>query len=356
MPIQIPASLVRCILSIHKFFYNMVSPPPSSDLAPVDKFLFPLSCHIPTWTAHMRSNESRFGELMTGAFVRKLYFVKSSSSVQHEHIVAEIHNRTSVDPPVRYLRLERVGGNTKLEDIRLREQQKRDREEEQRRQLDSSLQPVADAASESSHRSKGHYDAVDAVKALPESWDLAIAAQVAHEEDEQYKLLEHQCYWWADTLIAIFESTVDEKYRTKTVGGHEERTNDRQAKETDTRSGKLQYIWIDFPIYTRPEVSHLNSRFEAYKAPFVEARLENTRLKAQAALSETFEREAKTFKAQAETSQAEADFFKAEAGRSAEELKAERDARLNLQAQFAKLMEERDALLIQSGLPLTSAA
>ncbi|KAF5373415.1 hypothetical protein D9615_009470 [Tricholomella constricta] len=383
MPVHIPASLVRCILSIHKFFHAMPSPSPSSDdfTALVDKCLFPTLATVKEWNIEMHFNESRFGELMTGAFVRKLYFVKASFGAQHEHVVAEIHHRTSVHPPVRYLRLERVGGNKKLQDQKRRDEQQQRREQE-RRVEENSLPALADTASESSRDSlrKRNYDAMDTVRVVrkwaptnlvytmtftdddhvPSLEDLAIAAQVAHEEDEQYTLLEHQCYWWADTLMAILESTVEERYRVKKLY-HEERKKDNEVYKKKTRSGKLRYKWVDIPVYNRDEVSvsHLNSRFEACKAPFEESRLEKRRLKE------------------------EAEFFKGEAGRSAEsqrvleegqrvleaKLKAAEDARqasedarqasevarqaerLEFEARYAKLVEN-----FQSGLPLTSAA
>ncbi|KAF5386645.1 hypothetical protein D9615_002036 [Tricholomella constricta] len=305
MRLEIPYSVVRCIVSIHKFFYAMLSPPPlpKTETSLVAEYLFPrYSLEVALWHAHMHLNEREFGELMSGAFVRKLYFVKASSGFPREHIVAEIHNRTTVDPPqVRYLRLERYTGNSKLMDQKWREKERRqqERREQKWRQHKSDPQASADAVSEASSDSycKHIHLAIDLVREIP-GWvpkdlvytmtftdddhvpslsDLAIAASVAHGEDEHYSLLEHQCYWWADTLMAILENLVDATYCTKQVYT-KERTRDNEAQSTQTRSGKISVKWVDIPIDNRSKAAHWNFVFEFFKSPVVERRVEMERI------------------------------------------------------------------------------
>ncbi|PFH46245.1 hypothetical protein AMATHDRAFT_8050 [Amanita thiersii Skay4041] len=43
----------------------------------------------------------------------------------------------------------------------------------------------------------------------PSLWDLAHIVQFVHFEGENYKLLDAQCYWYADTVTGILESWVD---------------------------------------------------------------------------------------------------------------------------------------------------
>lgn len=125
-------------------------------------------------------------------------------------------------------------------------------------------------ASTESH-SKRRYDAADTVKLVQEApldlvytttfsdknhvpslIDLAIAADVAHTEDQQYSLLEHQCYWWADTLMAILESLVEEKYRTKDIYSSE-RSGDN---EWTPAAGKYQFWharWAVVSVHNRAQ-------------------------------------------------------------------------------------------------------
>ncbi|KAF5376229.1 hypothetical protein D9615_008545 [Tricholomella constricta] len=378
MRFRISQSLVRSLHSVSRFLYDMVLPPlPEQTL--VGEILFPHKrLNVSQWYSELHIDGKDFGELLTGSFVRKLYFVKAAGRSQHESIVAEIHNRTVADFTVRYLRLERSSGDLKLEHIGRREQKWH-----KFGLPGTQVRSMSDASSDSSPI--GKYDAVDTVREIRD-WvpkdlvytmtftdddhvlsleDLAIAARVAHKEDTQYSLLQHQCYWWADTLMAILESLVDESHRSKEVFS-KERSDDEWAEKVQlggseptpegseptpegseptpegseptpegsettpegsesTSNGKY-YItrWAPITVHNRTKVTHLKSRFEACKARYVKARIEKA---------------------------ADLDrIVRAEEGQR----RAEAEVK-NLQAQMAKLLEERGNPS-QSGLQLTPAA
>ncbi|KAG5641697.1 hypothetical protein DXG03_004415 [Asterophora parasitica] len=291
MPLAAPKFLVRSLQSLSRFLDNMLSYPALREDTPVEKYLFPKHASAAHWNSDLHNSEPHYSELLAGSFVHKLYFVKAKWAAQHEHVIAEIHNRdATVEPKVRILRLERASGN-----LRTRENAKRDQSRTPAKR-DSPAQETLDASLDSSSESsKPKRDALDTVTEFP-GWlaskknlvytvtfpdndhaptleDLAIAAFITAKHDEQYSLLLHQCYWWADTLMAIVESLVEEQFRVKEHCS-DELLQDKQLDESD-RSGKFEFSWVTITVHNRnsDNINQLRSLFDAEKAFYADLAL-----------------------------------------------------------------------------------
>ncbi|KAG5635831.1 hypothetical protein DXG03_005225, partial [Asterophora parasitica] len=109
---------------------------------------------------------------------------------------------------------------------------------------------------------------VDASHA-PSVEDLALAAYITSTFDEQYSLLLRQCYWWADTRMAIIEAVIDEQYRVKERFSAElTRDNKEYGFTKPTVEGSYQYKWVKVPVHNRntANVEQLRFRF-AHRKP-----------------------------------------------------------------------------------------
>ncbi|KAG5644115.1 hypothetical protein DXG03_009134 [Asterophora parasitica] len=266
----------------------MLSYPPLHEDTPVEQHLYPKYALAATWNDQLHGNEPHFSDLLAGSFVHKLYFVKAKGGAQHEHVIAEIHNRdATVEPKVRILRLERASGN-----LRTRENAKRDQARTPEKRNSPAQEALDHSLDSSSESSKPKRDALDTVREFP-GWpvtkknlvytmtfpdndhvptleDLAIAASITAKHDEQYSLLLHQCYWWADTLMAIIESVVEEQYRVKTHYS-DELVEDEQMTESNL-SGKFKISWLTIPVHNRnsANINNLTSLFAAKKAYYAD--------------------------------------------------------------------------------------
>ncbi|KAG5635983.1 hypothetical protein DXG03_005134 [Asterophora parasitica] len=108
MPLVIPDFLIRSLRALSQFMHKMSSPSTLPDPTPIERYLFPRYAQASSWSDQWHLYKSHFAELLAGSFVHKLFFVKATFGLQHEHIIAEIHNRNDgVQPSARFLRLER---------------------------------------------------------------------------------------------------------------------------------------------------------------------------------------------------------------------------------------------------------
>ncbi|KAG5643311.1 hypothetical protein DXG03_001195 [Asterophora parasitica] len=254
MPLEVPRFLVHSIQSISRFFYSMLSYPPLREGTPVERHLFPKYALATSWIDQLHGNEPHFSELLAGSFVHKLYFVKAKSGAQHEHVMAEIHNRdATVEPKIRFLRFERASGDLKTRKDAKRQQA---RTPEKR---DSFVQEALDnSLDSSSESSKLKAATLSILSTLPRHRCL-------YQHDE-YSLLSRQCYWWADTLMAIVESLVEEQYRVKTFYS-DELVEDNELSESN-RSGKINFSWVTIRVHNRKSdnIDNLRSIFDAESA------------------------------------------------------------------------------------------
>ncbi|KAG5640930.1 hypothetical protein DXG03_006617 [Asterophora parasitica] len=370
MPVVIPAFLIRSLRSLSQFMHKMSSPSTLPDPTPIEQYLFPRCAQASSWSDQLHLYKSHFAELLAGSFVHKLFFVKATFGLQHEYIIAEIHNRDDgVQPSVRFLRLERASG-----DLRTRDKANRGLQRSPAKR-DSPAQAALDTVSDSSDSSKPHgLDAVDIITEYP-GWvprglvytitfpdashapsveDLALAAYITSTFDEQYSLLLRQCYWWADTLMAITEAAIDEQYRVKERFSAE-LTQDKK-KEYDftkpTVEGSYQYKWVKVPVHIRnaANVEQLKLRFDVQKAHYADlAKAAND--EAVAARKEA--EEAKTRlegdlkERDAELVERDAELVRVRAERDAERARTEAErARAEAEGARAKALEDQLAQLL----------
>ncbi|KAG5650087.1 hypothetical protein H0H81_000832 [Sphagnurus paluster] len=212
----------------------------TSDLPQSYAFLFPpKKTRVDAWKPML---EARIGtnSLLEEFFLKTLHYYKCSKGTEHEFVIAEIRRRNH-DNEVHFLRLERASGHSKLH-VRIPS-------DPSTQSFQDSISSRATMGSTSvSRASSQNFDAVDTVVEVDSSsdelmytitfqdsndhvlplMDLAIAADVAHNLNEHYQLGNAQCYWWADTLVAILEGQVDPKYRTK------------QERNRDSKGGRCR--------------------------------------------------------------------------------------------------------------------
>ncbi|KAG5640216.1 hypothetical protein DXG03_000544 [Asterophora parasitica] len=224
--------------------------------------------------------------------------MKSTQGAQHECVVTKIHDRTieGGGKPCHIL-LERSGGNLKciakwtIYDDNHAAPASADSNADASEGMTASYQVALDAASQISDRSKealSHSNAADSAKELwnwkermknlvytvtftdktnfhiPSVADLVIAANLAHEEDQLYSLLVHQCYWFADTVMAIVESLIEERYWMKESSMHNaERCHDLQKTKDDmVKDGTFKVLWVNVPVHNRSRVpTELKAKF-----------------------------------------------------------------------------------------------
>ncbi|KAG5640957.1 hypothetical protein DXG03_006529, partial [Asterophora parasitica] len=304
MPLRVPQSVVRFAIFASKLFSVMPRSSLPKPESPVDVYFFPTGViSVAEWCLGMHlhlSNDPQVIASNANTFVRKLYFVKSTQGAQHECVVAEIHDRTiEGGGKPRHILLERSGGNLKriakwtIYDNNHGQPApaSADSNADASEGMTASYQVASDAASQISDRSKealSHSDAADSAKELwnwkegmknlvytvtftdktnlhvPSVADLAIAANLAHEEDQLYSLLVHQCYWFADTVMAIVESLIEERYWVKESSmRNAERCHDLQKTKGDmAKDGTFKVLWVNVPVHNRSRVpTELKAKF-----------------------------------------------------------------------------------------------
>lgn len=220
--------------------------------------------------------------------LRKLYLCKSQKGAQHECVIAEFqHGR---DPKRIYLRVDRTIGRvndppdvpkakSRISRIfRRRETREITFNAETKVPMVKALtEPLAASSTDSfefiSHRrhaldwvipintmaDKEHSVAAQIIflddHPAPNPLDLARAGTAAHTIQEVYSLLQHQCYWYADSVFAILENALPKEsihveYRP-TLSWKEMIT--RMEKPEKPTKGPNAGHWHDvpIPIYTR---------------------------------------------------------------------------------------------------------
>jgi len=90
----------------------------------------------------------------------------------------------------------------------------------------------------------------------PNLWDVMILVNVVHQESTTYKLLERQCYWFADTIFGLLE-----KWATIHEDGSVSPTEKRRVKwfRGLASTGKLGVV----PVYRRDTV-HIDKIWDKF--------------------------------------------------------------------------------------------
>jgi hypothetical protein len=228
----VTSNIERLISPFAQFWYRLMSDP----LCPRD--IFPRTLEVEDWYRTLKELEyiPRLRDhlrLRDDSVVTRLYICKNNSPSKHEYIVADVRRP---DGLIVHVQIDRRG-DLKPDDAERSSTVVNGREGRVNGGDREHPEPTPrEAFRNSSIRSsyslktptpaedmvkcfKGHFDAEDVLRRYsfhagqePTLADLCIAATVAHRYDTYYSLLNHQCYWYADCIFAIFESLVDASY------------------------------------------------------------------------------------------------------------------------------------------------
>jgi hypothetical protein len=200
--------------------------------------------------------------------VTELHLVKQKSSAQHEYIVAHIR---APDGTERYLAVERLCGPQRIDPVLAS-------------RSDSSLALARSAntsvidlqTNEPSHPSrttslasldsfKKQYNADDVVRVLDRSlhdanditlgklvykdrplylYQLVVLAVMLHDNEEGYKLITRNCYWFVDSLITVLEAHYLKMKRLRGDGNEQEQGEGEDRREREGLQGTWHHITV----------------------------------------------------------------------------------------------------------------
>lgn len=202
-----------------------------------------------------------------GLHVVRIRRYKEPNGSRHEYLVAEIATPGSER---RYLCIERS-----LEDLTPPPESSSAKKEV--------FHAVSNGSSQSSLALSSSLDAFDSVKIieklprdscidrldcenLPQPitiLDLALVAQLVHNNSDKYRLISRQCFWYADTISAVLETCFPEiKIVNRPDKGHH--TENGEDGDYDENSGKF----MGFPFHRRRQdvVDEIVGVFQQRKA------------------------------------------------------------------------------------------
>ncbi|KAG5644367.1 hypothetical protein DXG03_008595 [Asterophora parasitica] len=239
------------------------SRPNSSKRTLINAYLFPESkLDVSEWLQRMCIiDESEFARRRNRTFVKKLYFVKG----QQEFVIADLVQSCFIIPEhTGILMLQREMGNRK---ITLAASHAADLASEKGlTPMDTVVAHMDCTVRDDIHRQLVYSVEFTDNDHLPSIIDLALAADVACYADAHYMLLKHQAYWWADTLMAIVESQVDEKYHLKLEPPGARRVFDGQLSSREGWASRLRpWKWKRVRVDNRAEITEWKRMFKTEK-------------------------------------------------------------------------------------------